>query len=85
LAHHLVGFANACADDGPITPFASVEQVVKIDCLMRAVKIADANVQNRPSIDRGDSLERGQSHQGSPAFSRKYVWSCQSSFRQISF
>ena len=44
LAHLFVRRAHARADQRKVMAFAEIEQVIEIDGLMRAVKIADAEM-----------------------------------------
>ena len=48
LAHGHVGLAHAGADDRPVAVAPGVEEVVEIDRLMGAMKIADADMDECP-------------------------------------
>ena len=63
-----VGVAHAGADDRPIVVAAGVEQIVEIDRLMRAMKIADADMNDAGAADRRvDISERRRRRAGARA------------------
>ncbi len=52
LAHGLVGWPHARADQRPVVIEPEVEQVIEIDGLMRAMEIADAEMHDTGESDR---------------------------------